>query len=145
MTGSGGKVLFVQFLKNGTSSEIKMLEKLGADVMTDYPEDKFLWELCETEKENICACCRKMLEKVSVISEKYDMIVLDEIFAVISAGFADCSKITEFINSNQNREIVLTGRNAPAELIAAADYVSDIKCIKHPMEKGIFSRKGIEY
>jgi cob(I)alamin adenosyltransferase len=75
-----------------------------------------------------------------------DMIILDEIMAAITNEFIDVRRIADFIkNKPSHLELVLTGRNAPKELIDIANYVSEINAVKHPMTSGIMARKGIEF
>ena len=143
--GCGKKVLFVQFLKNGTSSEINALSALGIDVMTDYPSDKFLWEMSDTELDRVRSDCNTLFSKVCGLSGGYDVIVLDEIIGALCENMLCCEQVLTYIMENKDREIILTGRNAPERLCDAADYVSEIKSIKHPMENGTPPRIGIEY
>ncbi len=145
MVGCGKKALFVQFLKNGTSSEIKTLKSLGVDVLTDYPSDKFLWEMSPVELDDVNLCCNGLFAHAAEISANYDIIVFDEILGAINENMVCCEKVLTYIKENPSREIVLTGRNAPETLCGIADYISEIKSIKHPMENGTPPRIGIEY
>lgn len=78
-------------------------------------------------------------------SDKWDVLILDEIMAAITTGMIALEDVLELINSKPERlEIVMTGRNAPDRLIELADYVSDIQEVKHPLKKGIAARRGIE-
>ena len=73
------------------------------------------------------------------------MLILDESIASINLGFIDLNEVISFLkNKPYGLEVIMTGRNPKEELIDLADYVSEIKCIKHPYEKGIPSRIGIE-
>ncbi|MGC8662975.1 MAG: cob(I)yrinic acid a,c-diamide adenosyltransferase [Thermoplasmata archaeon] len=91
---------------------------------------------------------KKGIEKVKKIlrSGKYDIIILDEI---ITANYFDLISIEEIKSiikeKPSNVEIVLTGRYASKELIDLADLVTDMQEIKHPYQKGILARRGIEY
>ena len=141
--GSGKKVLFAQFLKDGSSSEIAEMKKLGIDVMSDYPYKKFLWDMSENEKEDVrCRCCG-LLNSVRELSEKYDVIVLDEVLGAIGSKLIDEAEVIGCLNGDM--EFVLTGRGASGELCNAADYVSEIICVKHPMSNGAAPRYGIEF
>jgi cob(I)alamin adenosyltransferase len=80
------------------------------------------------------------------LSERYDMIVLDEVFDVINAGLLSESEVFEFIrNAPVNIEIVMTGHEPPQRFIDASDYVTEFKKIKHPYDRGITGRIGIEF
>lgn len=70
---------------------------------------------------------------------------MDEIIASTNLNLIDLEEVVEFLkNKPKGLEVVLTGRNPNEKLIELADYVSEIKAIKHPYEKGITSRIGIE-
>ena len=82
----------------------------------------------------------------TIVSCRYQMIVLDEIFIAIRRGLLELSKVIDLIrNKPDSVELVLTGRNAPAEIMELADYVTEMKMKKHPYSKGIAARKGIEH
>ena len=74
------------------------------------------------------------------------MLVLDEICAAYRAELIDRKRLLAFLEQRpQNLEVVLTGRDPAEELLAYADYVSEVRKIKHPFERGITAREGIEY
>ena len=84
--------------------------------------------------------------KKIVSSGRYNIVILDEINCVMSKGLLDVKDVLELMKSKpENVELILTGRDAPNEIIEAADLVSEIKRVKHPYDKGILARKGIEY
>ncbi|GAB6153582.1 hypothetical protein JCM17380_23320 [Desulfosporosinus burensis] len=71
---------------------------------------------------------------------------MDEIMAAVNSGFLPLEEVVEIVKIKpQKLELVLTGRDAPSKLIELADYVSEITARKHPLEKGIMAREGIEY
>ncbi|WP_298197934.1 cob(I)yrinic acid a,c-diamide adenosyltransferase [Desulfosporosinus sp.] len=71
---------------------------------------------------------------------------MDEIMAAVNYGLLPLEEVVEIVKIKpQKLELVLTGRDAPSKLIELADYVSEITARKHPMEKGIMAREGIEY
>ena len=73
------------------------------------------------------------------------MLIIDEIMAVLYYKFLSIEEALEIVNKMENTEIIMTGRNAPKELIEKADLVTEMKMIKHYFEKGIKARKGIEF
>lgn len=84
--------------------------------------------------------------KEKIYSGEYDIIILDEINNMISYGLLKVEEVMEIIKSKpKGLCLVLTGRNAPLELIDSADTVTEMKEIKHAFRKGIKARKGIEY
>ena len=87
-----------------------------------------------------------MLEKIKNLSSEFDFILLDEAVSAVTESFIELASLLEFIkNRPSGLEMVITGRNPPEELINAADYISEIRCAKHPYQKGIGARKGIEW
>jgi len=79
-------------------------------------------------------------------SGEYDLVVLDEINVALQYGFLEINQVLNLIkNKFKNTELILTGRGAPEEIILVADYASEIKVIKHPFDKGISARRGVEY
>ncbi|NCE97561.1 MULTISPECIES: cob(I)yrinic acid a,c-diamide adenosyltransferase [unclassified Emergencia] len=146
--GYGLHVLFMQFLKSGDSSELKILKSLpGIEVLGTKPIKKFSFQMTEEEKEETrqinaeqFADMVKMLE-----NDHYDMLVLDEVLGSIEAGLLDDQLIVNFLkNRPEQLEVVMTGRYPTEELEELADYVSRIDKVKHPYDKGIPARAGIE-
>jgi len=148
--GSGLNVLMVQFLKSTPSGEITSIKKLepGFRVYRGTESRKFIWQMNDEEKAKARAEQQEIFE--FAVSEarkgKVDLLILDESLGAISTGFLSMDRVVDFIkNRPEHLEVVLTGRGAPEELIGLADYVSEIRDIKHPAEKGIKARKGIEF
>jgi cob(I)alamin adenosyltransferase len=77
---------------------------------------------------------------------EYDMVVLDEILGAVKAGLVPLAELLDLVRAKPPElHMVLTGRNAPPELIDLADLVSEIQPIKHPLQKGIKAQRGIEF
>ena len=146
--GRGFKVAVVQFMKTWVTGEVQLAETLeNFHVKRIDTSPKFTWEMNEAELEELRLEIRKGFEYVRnlVKENKYDLLVLDEINHIIIKEFISKEEILEFIDSKPDTlEIVMTGRNAPYWLIEKADLVTEMKCIKHPFEKGIPARVGIE-
>lgn len=144
--GAGNRVLFVQFLKGQPTGELGPLDKLGIEVVRSESVKKFIPYMTEDERK-ICkaeqeACLNRAAEGLG----RYDLIVLDEILGAVSMGMIECSAVAELIRKRPpNTEMVLTGRDLPPELEAIADYVSEVKCLRHPYDRGVTARRGIEY
>ncbi|MGL5260478.1 MAG: cob(I)yrinic acid a,c-diamide adenosyltransferase [Lachnospiraceae bacterium] len=145
--GSGANVLFVQLLKSGNSSELTILKGIkGIVVEGKSPVQKFSYAMSEQEKE-ICKKYNNDLIK-SLTNEKlemYDMLVIDECLGAIDTNLLDETILVELLDTKRaTLEVILTGRNPSKELLERADYVSEITKIKHPYDKKINARKGIE-
>jgi adenosylcobyric acid synthase len=144
--GAGHKVLMYQFIKNNDSSEVESLGRLpGITRVPSLPMKKFTFMMDEEEKAELKDKNDAKLEELIALSRAYDMIVLDEAVYAIDKGLLSEEKVLEWLkNKPRNLEVVLTGRNPSEKLQAAADYVSEIKKIKHPFDMGLSSRVGIE-
>lgn len=144
--GTGKKVLFSQFLKNGSSGEVEMLKKLGASVMYEFKINKFTFNMTDDEKAECLKANNRLLSKIIEDAAYYDLIVLDEIIGTCGCGLVSTEKLMAFLKKRpHNVEIVLTGRNPSPELCGEADYITEMKKVAHPYEKGIPARKGIEF
>lgn len=133
--GHGMKVLYMYFNKKPGLygyNEIQNLRQLGARVI-DF--DDFV-----SENHDLAGLVR------IVTDENPDLLILDEILISVQYGMIDEHCMLEFLAQKPSHlEVVLTGRGANDELIAVADYVSNIQKIKHPFDRKIYSREGIEY
>ena len=138
--------IFNKFPGKYGNTEIKSLEKLGVKIIRltgEHPSfnKSITKESHQAQSENGIAVLETLVN-----AEHFDMLIMDEILITIRDGFLEEERLIEFIkNKPQSLELVMTGRGATNQLIALADYVSEIKSIKHPFDKGITSRKGIEY
>jgi len=148
--GNSFKVLMIQFLKGSDTGEIKCFETLGPNFVFHRGRKikGFVWNMNEEQLKDTRDICLEDLEwvKNEVKNGDYGLLIMDEIMGSITNGFIKVEEIVQFLqNKPENLEVVLTGRNAPKELIDIADYVSEINPIKHPFDKGIPGRKGIEF
>ena len=147
--GRGMKCCMIQFMKSKTDryGEHESLEQLDVEVHT--MGDGFTWDTndtaqdIKTSEETWALCVEKMR------SDEYDLLVFDEIVYVLDYKFLDVKKVLDEVRqvreSQQHLHIIMTGRNAPPELIEAADLVTEMKEIKHPFHAGIFAQQGIEF
>lgn len=144
--GGGGKVLFVQYLKDGKSSETAVLHNIGGVDVKKCPENmKFVFEMTAEEKAELCRFYRGQFEETAKEAADYDMIVLDEVLHAVNMGFLPEEELVSFLDKRPcGTEIVLTGRDPSEALCQRADYITDMKKIKHPYDKGVDARKMIE-
>lgn len=144
--GAGNRVLLVQFLKGQPTAELEPLKKLGIDILRSDSVKKFIPYMTEEEKRACKEAQQSCLRRAVGSMSEYDMVVLDEIMAAVSTGMIDCGEVVNLITKRPTHtELVLTGRDVAPELEALADYISEIRAVRHPYEKGITARKGIEY
>lgn len=146
--GRGNKVLLVQFLKSRDSGELYSLAKLpDIEIMRGKKSKKFTFQMNEEEKHALLIEHNKMFEQVlaKIKNGGYSLLILDEVIGALNAKVFEMPKLIEFLRHKpENLEVVLTGRNPAPELVEIADYVSEMRKVKHPMDKGIMAREGIE-
>ena len=147
--GRGLNCCMIQFMKsrNDRYGEHVSAEKLGIEVHT--MGDGFTWDTKNPEQDRATAqetwklCVEKMR------SGDYDLLVFDELVYVLSYGFLPTDQVLAEIREVRAAQpalhIVVTGRDAPAALIEAADLVTEMKEIKHPFTAGIRAQQGIEF
>lgn len=143
--GAGMKVCFVQFMKGGDTSELSALKLIPS--ITVKRCDKaysFFKNMTDNDKAEITACHNELLK--SAFAGSFDLVILDEFNSAYCYGLMDKSLAERLILDGKNSaEIAITGRNPADIFVENAEYVSEIRCVKHPYEKGITARKGIEY
>lgn len=145
--GSGMRVLFVQFFKNGSSSEVGVLRSLqGVDVLIPEVWHGRYKKMSENEQEETRECYTALMREIEEQSEEYGLIVLDEAVSAYNYGMFDRGHFIEMLKGwKDGREAVLTGRDPAPELIDVADYVTEMKKEKHPFDNGVMARRGIEF
>lgn len=147
--GNKMKVMFVQFLKSDFSGERAVLSGIDNITLTACPDElKFTNEMTEAERQQAAVLFRGIFERsaATALSARYDMIVLDEVFDAVNEGMLGETDLIEFIDNAPNSiEIVMTGHDPAQRFIDGADYVTEMKKIKHPFDKGVSGRIGIEY
>ncbi|MFQ5771669.1 MAG: cob(I)yrinic acid a,c-diamide adenosyltransferase [bacterium] len=151
--GQGHKVLIYQFLKP-PSLDIgeRFALQLGA-VRIRVESLDVPWDMSQSLKDQKAVkemqkAISEALERIAQTAEKrfYDVLILDEIIFCLSKGLAKLEDIKNIIDKRDAAvEIVLTGRDATQELIELADLVTEMKNVKHPFDKGISARRGIEF
>ena len=139
--GHEKKVVVVQFLKDGTSGEIEPLRRLGAAVFA-CPNAKFTWLMTPQEKAAALAHNTQTLE--AALQMPCDLLILDEACAALRAALLPDALLQKAV-LNAPYEVVLTGRDPADWMLQNADYITELTARRHPYEKGIPAREGIEY
>ena len=148
--GNKEQVLFAQFMKDETSGEIDVLKKIpGIQTKHGKTTKGFYGKMSDEEKATFASEQEVLLEAVLKEVEGMEsggLVVLDEITYAYAWNLIDRKKLECFLQNKPDRiELVMTGRNPEQELLAAADYVTEMKCVRHPFERGIGARKGVEF
>ncbi len=144
--GGGGKVMFCQFLKGDSSGERAALNKIDGINVVPVPEQiKFVWNMSEEERESAREYYSDKFEAVCAAAQDYDMMILDEMIPALRYDFVSIERLIRFLNEKPvGLEVVLTGREPDERLVELADYVTEMRKLKHPYDKGINMRKYIE-
>ncbi len=146
--GRGKKILLVQFLKSNDSGEIVALKCNDSfKILKDKPIKKFIPYMNEEEKAEAFICQNRLFKTVAeeISGGSFDLLILDEIVDVVNLEIISFGDLKDFLsNKPLNLEVVMTGHNPKDEIFELCDYITEIKKIKHPYDKGIQSRIGIE-
>ncbi len=145
--GAGRKVLLIQFLKDGRSSEIKAIKKyLPALEVKTYGRPVFVTKKTLEDKDYQLAQTGLDVANEAVKNRAYDLIILDEINVVVEMNLLKKEKLLDLIKKTPKKiDLVLTGRGAKKEIISQADLFTEMKEVKHYFRQGLKARKGIEY
>lgn len=147
--GSGKKVLFVQFMKSKRTGELEGMQRVrGIDMLRSEKRFPFYRDMTKRQKEEQTEIHNRMLGTVleAVRQKKYDVIILDEITYPYRWALLEEKLLKEAVRLAKGKaELVCTGRDPASFFLEHADYISEMKCVRHPFEKGIRAREGIEF
>ena len=148
--GRGKNVLMVQFLKCQETGEMLFLQDCEKFIIKRFEsEHGFVIKPNAEQTEQLQREINNAFEfaKSQVENENCDVLILDEVLDAVILGFLSDEQLISLVNIGKNNDVefVFTGRSASAELINFADYVTDMTLVKHPFQKGIKAREGIEY
>ena len=157
--GHGLRVCVIQFLKKGWESGERLAAKrlapeleiraFGAAQWGDRSKasaDTPWWGLPPSEEDRSQAREAMEFGRGAVAGGEWDIVVLDEVFGALTRGLGSLDEVRSMIRTKPRAvELILTGREAPPEVIEAADLVTEMTEVKHPFRSGVKARKGIEY
>jgi cob(I)alamin adenosyltransferase len=144
--GQNMRVAMLQFLKSQTGKwgEVRAAQKIGVEIIP--LGDGFTWTSDNLDHDKALAqqCWQLCREKIE--SDQYDVVIMDEITYALNYGWLDLVEVLATLRArNPKMHVILTGRNAPAELIDYADLVTEMNEIKHPYNQGILAQKGVDF
>ena len=142
----GWRVVVIQFIKSGKwkVGERKLADHLGIEWHT--MGDGFTWESTDLDETAAKGRAAFALAREKLASGDYDMVILDEVTYAANFGWIETKDLVEAVVGRAAKtNVVLTGRDAPAELIEVADTVTEMRKVKHAFDQGIVAKKGIEY
>ncbi|MEO5367484.1 MAG: cob(I)yrinic acid a,c-diamide adenosyltransferase [Magnetococcus sp. WYHC-3] len=148
MAGWGRRVCIIQFIKSPdwpTGEQQAASQHPGME--WHVLGQGFTWNSADLQQDR--QLCRHAwnFSQERIASGDYDLVVLDEINIVMGLGWLDGAEVAAFLGSMRPRgvHVVLTGRDAPAEVMAVADTVTQMVCLRHAFHQGIPAMKGIEF
>ena len=157
--GNNLNVYMIQFLKSGFTGELYSAKKLGFVIdqfgvdalkekqknLSDFSDRTGSFTFQPDVEEKEAAMQGWEHAKKIIQSKEYDLVIMDEINCVLEKKLIPLDEVLEIAKAHGKVELVFTGRDAPKELIDIGDYVNVIQRVKHPWQKGIIARKGVEY
>ncbi len=149
MAGTGGKVVYAQFMKGNDSGEHEIFRKMENVLLLKNEKNLgFTFQMSEVEKEKLTKMHNDKLEKINTILKngECDLLVMDELTYPYIDHHVDRNLVQAILKEyGQKIEICITGRNPDESLLEVADYVTEMKMINHPYKQGVSARKGIEF
>lgn len=144
--GASLQVCLIQFMKTGQYSEIKALRKFKNVKIFQFGKKQFV-NLKKPAKMDV-DLAQKGLKKAEIVikSKKYNLVIMDEVNVALKFKLIKLIQLIKLIkNKPKSVELVLTGRFAHQVVIKLANYVTEMKEIKHPFRKGVLARRGIDF
>jgi cob(I)alamin adenosyltransferase len=145
--GQGFRVYMVQFMKGRDTGEARAAARLAPDLTLRYFGRPGLVNLKSPAPEDLDLIEEAWdLARQVIKSGEYDLVILDEINLVLTHGLLPLEDTLEFLRRRPPWvEVVLTGRQAPPELVEMADLVTEMRPVKHYYTAGVQARRGIEW
>lgn len=146
-SGAGQQVVFTQFFKDGSSSEIESLKRLpGIRTIHANTVKGFYHAMTPEQREQAREDYTALFRQVTDAARDADLLILDEIVSACNRGVVPETLVTDFLRCKpQQLEVVLTGRDPSPALTELADYITEMRKLRHPFDRGLPARKGIEF
>ncbi len=143
--GHGMRIGVVQFIKGQFSTGEEAFFRRFAEIEYHVMGEGFTWETQDRERDMLAAqraweTARRMLQ-----DPQLHLVVLDELSLVLKYGYLHLEEVLRDLNARPPMQhVIVTGRSAKPELVAAADTVTEMRAVKHAFEAGVRAQKGIE-
>lgn len=145
--GSGFKVFMVQFIKGSWDyGELHAAGRLAPLFEMRPMGEGFTWETKDKKRDTeiagkAWAFCKELIQR-----NEHDLLIFDEINNAMDYGYLDVADVVQTLrNKPPELHVILTGRNAPQEIVDVAHLVTEMREVKHPFHQGIYAQKGIEF
>ena len=146
--GRGRRVIVAQFLKCEDCGERRSMEYVPHVLLLPVPERiKFVFQMNAVERAECESDCVKLLrDAVTLAEQEGSVVVLDEVLGALETEILREEDVLDCLAQlSGDCEVVLTGRKAPRSLLERADYITEMKALRHPYDQGIPAREGVEF
>jgi cob(I)alamin adenosyltransferase len=145
-SGHGFRVAIVQFIKGVWDyGEVKAVEACIGIEVTRIGSG-FTWLAEDPSEPRGLAREAWALSKEMALSGRYDLLVLDELNCAVAEGYVEVDEVLDLLaNRPGGLSVIITGRDARPEIVAAADTATEMRCLKHAFDQGVPAKKGVEY
>ncbi len=145
--GSGLQVLVFQFLKDNSGNERKILETIPkVTLLPGRDHVKFVNQMNRQELADLKHYNTKALDEIVKFCSPFDVLFMDEILCATQYGVLSEEKLLRFLEQKpRGLEIIMTGQEATDKILEISDYATQMTKVKHPYDRGISAREGIEF
>lgn len=144
--GAGKQVIFTQFFKDGSSSEVESLKLLGIRTIHAQTVKGFYRAMNEQQRQQARQDYTALFRQVTDAAKDAGLLILDEIVSACNRGVVPEGLVVDFLQNKPSAlEVVLTGRDPSPALVELADYITEMRKLRHPYDRGVAARKGVEY
>ena len=145
--GHGMKVAVVQFIKGrAETGEARLLARFPELVSFRTMGEGFTWETQDRQRDIAAAAAAWQAARQAMDDETVAMAILDELNVALRYGYVPLDEVLEALAAKRRElHVVVTGRNAPPQLIERADLVTEMTLVKHPFRAGVAAQPGVEF
>ena len=145
--GNGMKVFFLQFIKGSWKyGEMEAFKRFSDLIDFQVIGRGFTWKSDDIEKDRQTARVGWEKAREAILSERYQMVVLDEFTYTLLYDMLDIDEVLQvFAEKPEKLHLVITGRQAPERICEIADLITEMQPVKHPLKQGITAQKGVEF
>ena len=145
--GHGFRCGVVQFIKGSFSTGEEAFFRMFEDGPLDYHVmgEGYTWETQDKARDVAAAMAAWEVAESMLCDPAYDFVLLDELNIALVKRYIPLDRVLDALRLRPERQhVVVTGRGAPDELVAAADTVTEMRVVKHAYQAGIRAQKGVE-